>query len=42
MTTTNILATAIVAFMLVYCVNLVRAHPTTTNWSAGAALSDDV
>jgi hypothetical protein len=41
MSAANILASAIITFMLVYCVQLVRVHPVTTNWSASAVTFDD-
>jgi hypothetical protein len=43
MSAANILASAIIVFMLAYCVQLVRVHPVTTNWTANAmALDNDV
>jgi uncharacterized membrane protein len=40
MSAANILASAIIAFMLAYCVQLVRSHPVTTNWSASEVMTD--
>ncbi|MFO1148263.1 MAG: hypothetical protein U1E62_07790 [Alsobacter sp.] len=40
MSAANILASAIIAFMLAYCVQLVRIHPVTTNWTASTEIVD--